>query len=148
LSRDLLIEAMFANSLTVQKAWKSFILQSLGKNNISLAQAGLLFILKNRQPIKGSELADEMHISRSAVTQLIEGLETSNFITRTESTQDRRIQYISLSSYGTDRLKEIDSKRKALFILATSTLDNRELKALIAMQSKMIEHFRHNKIIK
>jgi DNA-binding MarR family transcriptional regulator len=139
MQRDKLIEQFFNSSQTMQRAWKSQFYKVVRDAEVPPAQIGLLFLIKHKQPVNGRDIAAEMQITRSAVTQLIDALEQLGYIERQEDKNDRRISNIQLSKKGTQKLNKLEKKRKELLTRLASALDDDELKAIVAINSKMIQ---------
>lgn len=138
MKREELVEHFFNSEQSLQRAWKLQFQKVLGNEGLSLAQMGMLFMIKNRQPIKASDLAKELQISRSAVTQLMEPLNRQHYITREEDSQDRRIQYIKLSDNGVKELARLEKIRKDFFARSITSLTDEELETIVRIQRKMI----------
>ncbi len=78
-----------------------------------------------------------MHISPSAVTQLLDGLAQGGYIQRDEDQADRRVSYIKLSKLGASKVKTLEKKRKDYFISLAEALSDEELESMIKIQAKM-----------
>lgn len=137
--REKLIEEYFEVSVAMQRAWKARIMAELNDEQISIAQMGILFLLKETQPILGKDLAARLYITRSAVTQLIDGLVDSGYVTRTEDSKDRRKIYLSLSKRGSAKLKALDKQRKAVFMAQVANLSDKQLTAAIEINAQMLK---------
>lgn len=103
-----------------------------------MAQLGILMKTKYLQPVSGKHIAEHMQISRSAVTQMIDGLFVAGYITRTEDPKDRRITYLSLSEKGDSYLAELEATGEAFFAEVTSELTDEELTQLAHIQAKVL----------
>lgn len=134
-----LIEAYFAVSTQMQRAWKSCVLSEIAEENISIAQMGLLFLLNEHQPVLSKDIATKMHITRSAVAQLVEGLDELGYITRTEDESDRRMVYIRLSTRGQKKLGELEDRRRRIFESLVSDLSDEQLQEAIKINQVMLQ---------
>lgn len=138
--RERLIEDYFEATNSLQRAWKQRVLSMLNDDNeVSIAQMSVLFMLREHGPIMGKDLATKMHISRSAVTQLVEGLVESGYVTRKEDAKDRRNIYLSVSKKGVTKIKALDKRRKIIFNQLVTNLSDKQLKAAIEINQKMLK---------
>lgn len=137
--RDLLVEDFLENTHTLFKTWKTQFFKLIGDSNISPAQASMLLALKNEQPINGRFLAQKMHISRSAVTQLTDNLDALGYIERNEDKLDRRIIYLSLSKKGESKLRDLKKKRRQMIAKVAESLSDQELEQVVKINSKIIK---------
>lgn len=65
-----------------------------------------LYIISHTEKITVSELANKLKMSRPAITQKINDLEKLGMIIKTQSNEDKRVYYISLSKELKEILKE------------------------------------------
>ena len=117
----------------------------LDKTDISCSELSVLSIIceneKNRKKVNVTEIANELKISKSAVSQSISKLEKKGFVKRKINLFDKKINYISLTE---DALKKYEDKRKeynkAIFKV-TSEMgeeDSKELTRLLEKLSNII----------
>lgn len=140
MTRDELSEQYFANNQALHRAWRMLFMSRMSDlKSISPPQWWLLKAVKEHKSLSGKELANQLHVSRSAVTQMLDGL--SAYIVRTPDAKDRRIVHISLSQEGEARLKEFDTIMREYGLAGISALDDEELSAFVAAQAKMLAHF-------
>ncbi len=143
---------MPTNEKIEQLASDLFHLMPLYKKNISRPfrefltdlspmQVHVLLLLKDKQPISMSELADKMNISRQQLTFLTKKLEDNSYIHRIHDKHDRRSVKISITIAGIDFLKEHRTKSLALIIKKLGQLSSEDINEL----HKAIETF--NKIL-
>ncbi|MGV3003783.1 MarR family winged helix-turn-helix transcriptional regulator [Aerococcus urinaeequi] len=64
---------------------------------LSYSDTLLLFIIKYKNRMAISELAEYINLSRPAVTQKVNALEKRGLVVKTQSTKDKRVFYLSLS---------------------------------------------------
>lgn len=136
--REELVDQYFGVSTNVQRVWKHRVLTALDDEQISVAQMGLLFMIHEKQSVISKDLAKHMHISRSAIAQLLDGLAELGYIERSEDTKDRRIVHLSLSKKGKSVLKRLEKRRRAIFDELVCELSEDELRAGIAIQEAML----------
>ncbi len=56
-----------------------------------------LFIINHKQSMTVSELADRLNLSRPATTQKVNELANKGLVIKTQSTEDKRVTYLSLA---------------------------------------------------
>lgn len=136
--RNELIEEYFTATTTMQRAWKHRIFALLQDENISVAQVGLLFIISEQKSVISKDLAQRMHITRSAIAQQLDGLSELGYVTKTEDTKDRRIVHISLSKKGLQKMKQLDRQRRDIFGKLVDGLSDEQLAAAIEINKSML----------
>jgi DNA-binding MarR family transcriptional regulator len=137
--REELIEELFESSQAVQRAWKLHFFKVLGEEGFTPPQLGLLFFIKEHQPVTASALATHLQVSRSAASQMLEKLAQAGFISREEDPNDRRLTYIRISASGEKKLKKLEQKRKDFFISTSYGLTDEELINMRLINNKIIE---------
>ena len=65
-----------------------------------------LFIIRHKDKMTISDLADYMRLSRPAVTQKVNELVKKGLVIKTQSEQDKRVFYLSLSDKVTENCRE------------------------------------------
>lgn len=105
------------------------------------AQLCALLSLAHHGPQGSKELADKMHMTPSAATQLVDALVRDDLARREEDSSDRRKVFVSLTQEGERRLQiakkhRMDSMRRMLDVLS-----DEELSALRDIQRKILTHF-------
>jgi DNA-binding MarR family transcriptional regulator len=72
------------------------------KEGVSVAEWVLVRILLGRTPTVSSRIAEELGMTRGAVTKLTDRLLTKGLVTREPSADDGRVQLLALTQTGTD----------------------------------------------
>jgi DNA-binding MarR family transcriptional regulator len=72
---------------------------------ITPAQAGVLFLLKQRNGRTMSELSQVLSTDNSTITGLVDRLERSGFVKRNPSATDRRVSHISMTVHGLEEIE-------------------------------------------
>ncbi len=78
-------------------------------STLSYADVLQLFIINHKQNMTVSELADRLNLSRPATTQKINELSNKGLVVKTQSLEDKRVTYLSL----TESLIQSSSDAKA-----------------------------------
>lgn len=136
--REELIDDYFAVTVQMQRAWKRRYMYLLDEDIISLAQLGVLFLLHEKQPIQSKDIALDMRISRSAVTQLIDGLVDMELVSRLEDSTDRRNVFLQLSKKGRSKLKQLEKRRRKLFDELVAGLTDKQIASAININTHML----------
>jgi DNA-binding MarR family transcriptional regulator len=109
----------------------------IGKYQVSRAQIGMLFMVFYHKNTSMKDLASQMQISKSAVTQIMEPLIERGFISRSPLPSDRRVAILSLSSAGQKLLDKINTQRTESLRTAIGTLTDTELRTFYKLNSKI-----------
>lgn len=128
-NREALLAEFFEVSQVMTRAWKQshFALLDEAEVTLSPAQAGVLFMVEHHNQQSGQELAHKLHISKSATTQLLDGLEAEGYIARKTSAADRRVTHIVLQDKGYEMLQLLKAKRQELLSRITRSMTDQEL---------------------
>jgi len=106
---------------------------------VTFPQMSVLFLLKESGRLRNAELAQQLGISPSAATQLVQGLKTSGFVTRQTDDDDRRVTYVDVSAKGKDYLDYLRNKRTEHMYRVFDKLNVTELTQLAAITAKLAE---------
>ena len=98
---------------------------------ITIVQAGILFLLKEKDGRAMSQLSRLLFLDNSTMTGLIDRLEKSGFVSRKASPKDRRISLIHMTPAG---IKEMNQAKTVIHRV------NEEIKA--GFSKKDIEAFK------
>lgn len=138
MDRNELLDQYIHVNQSLIRLWKAKFFEAADVEDLSPALMGILSLLDRRQPITSSEIAKEMHVTRGAVAQFIDTLSERGFVTREQDPDDRRMQYLRLSSSGTKVMQRLEKIRRSLFEELTCTLSDQELQQVIAIDRKII----------
>ena len=99
---DRLINLVF----TAQQKLRTYLNNALTAEGIRVtpAQAGILFLLKQKDGQSMSELSQVLSIDNSTITGLVDRLEKTGFVSRNASPSDRRISQIHITSEGVEEI--------------------------------------------
>ena len=98
---------------TAQQKLRTYLKNALTNRGVRVppAQAGILFLLKERDGQTMSELSQVLSIDNSTMTGLVDRLQRSGFVNRMASSKDRRISRIHVTPQG---LEEIDRAKDVI----------------------------------
>jgi DNA-binding MarR family transcriptional regulator len=85
--------------------------ESHATGELSDAQYGVLFCLREAQALSAGEIALAADLSPASATEMLEGLAAAGLVTRERSQRDRRVVLSSL----TERGRELTEARRARF---------------------------------
>ncbi|GAB4329399.1 MAG: hypothetical protein Kow0074_25860 [Candidatus Zixiibacteriota bacterium] len=66
------------------------------------------FALRERSPSSVTEIADQLHLTHAAVSQITSAMETNNLVSSERDTTDERRRLLSLTEHGRDTLKQLE----------------------------------------
>ena len=86
------------------------------------------------------DIAEEVLLTASGITRLLDGLEQSGFVERAACTADRRVVYAVLTDTGLEKLREASRSHLAqIDALFRARLDDEELAGLTALLARLDE---------
>lgn len=140
-SRNDLLRDVFETMSVMKRVMHSSFTHAFEHGKLSPSEVQLLTIISLKQPISPTELASKMQLTPGAISQLLDSLEAARSISRTQSTTDRRVNYLSITKTGHHQLAEFDKIREQLFTKALSALTDTELRHYLKIQQKMVRNF-------
>jgi DNA-binding MarR family transcriptional regulator len=100
---------------------------------LSDAQYGLLFGLRDHEALPTSELALLADVSPAAATEMLEALEEDGLVKRVRSERDRRVVLTSLTERGAELVAERHARFAPLWNAAMAGYSERELRTAAAV---------------
>jgi DNA-binding MarR family transcriptional regulator len=86
------------------------------------------------------DLAEQVLLTASGITRLLDGLEQSGFVERAACPEDRRVVYAVLTDAGLDKLREASrSHLDQIDVLFRANLDDEELEGLTTLLTRLGE---------
>ena len=124
--------------LTLHKSMHSIFKYSR-KNDISMAQIGILIRIYRKGKANVSDIGTHMGVSSAASSQLIDKMVQFGLLDRSEDVNDRRIKKIDLTQKGLETITEIfhTSYQWIEDIISQFNLDEKE--EIITAINKLIE---------
>jgi len=112
-----------------------------GGGDLSLPQFRLLAMVERGQ--RASFLADKLTVAKPTVTALVDGLVERGYVSRTQSSDDKRATQISLTAAGRKALKaaETDMAERLDGLLGRTADPRAVLDSLAALQDALEEAF-------
>ncbi len=114
------------------------LIQNLGPQLILRAGLGLtpgqvfvLHFIDQQGHCSVSNLADKMEVNPSAITVMLDRLESHHFVVRSRNQTDRRVVTVSVTDEGKTALAKVMKARKKIMLYCLSQLPDKELNALV-----------------
>ncbi len=134
-----LVQALF-ESMSAMKRGMTAQWQSAGHDcPISHGQLELLFTIFHGQPVSFKQLARQLYLTPGAVSQMVEGLEQHQLITRQTDAKDRRVQCLEVSPDGMQLIERIKQQRHGMMERVMADLSDQELELWLRIQKKILE---------
>jgi MarR family transcriptional regulator, organic hydroperoxide resistance regulator len=98
---------------TAQQKLRTYLNKMMTKENVRVttAQAGILFLLKQKDGRTMSELSQILSIDNSTITGLVDRLEKTGLVRRDASPHDRRASHVFINPQG---LEEVDKAKRVI----------------------------------
>jgi DNA-binding MarR family transcriptional regulator len=141
MDRNTLIQTLYENMSTLKRGMHSHFQAADYGVPISRSQIELLFTIRQTQPVSSKLLAQKLCLTPGAVSQLAEGLENQQLITRRADTRDRRIQCLEVSAKGNELLQKVEARWRSAMEAIVADLSDEELEIWLRVQQKMLKHF-------
>ncbi len=110
-------------------------------SELSDAQYGLLFGLRDLEALSSSELAFAADLSPATATEMLDGLVASGLVRRERSERDRRVVLISLTEHGHRLIEERHARFEPRWRAALSEFSDDELRTAAAVLDRMRDMF-------
>ncbi|MWV42874.1 MarR family transcriptional regulator [Paenibacillus sp. HJL G12] len=104
--------------------------------NLNFPQFQVLYTLKQRGPLKVSELADTLALTSPAITNLTDKLIAAGYVQRERAESDRRVVYTTITEHGDAMIAKITEDQKELiqvFFGMLSEVDIQHLRRIFSM---------------
>jgi len=98
---------------TAQQKLRTYLKKMMVKENVKVttAQAGILFLLKQKDGRTMSELSQILSIDNSTITGLVDRLEKTGLVRRNASIHDRRTSQVFIRPQG---IEEVDKAKRVI----------------------------------
>lgn len=134
------IQDLFATYAVVQRMMHSCLQRAFDELGVAPSHLQLLHLIKQHQPLSLKRLAVELRLTPGAITQQVESVVQAGYVTRTESSEDRRITVVSLTPSGVAVCKRLERMKQELLTKVVADLNNEELEVFLGVQQKMLVH--------
>lgn len=134
------LDEIYALSATTQRLMRAQMQGSHSTLHIGPSEGHLLHMIAEAQPVSLKKLAESMHLTPGAITQLVDGLVQAGYVTRTPSEQDRRVMVAALTPEGARTIQAMQRKKEEMFAKIVDGLSDEELAAFVVVQRKMLKY--------
>ena len=104
---------------------------------LSASQLIVLRALVNRGPLQVTEVANELTVTLSAATGLVDRLVKAKLVMRERDQQDRRVVWVKVTPEGESALKAAEERRRAAFRAMVKNLSEDDLAKLCDIMERM-----------
>jgi DNA-binding MarR family transcriptional regulator len=123
-------------------ATRSLSAQLSAEHGLTLSDYEVLLRLAHAEDrrMRRVDLAEQVLLTASGITRLLDGLEQSGFVERASCSSDRRVVYAVLTEAGLDKLRTAaKSHLQQIDALFRARLDDQELDELAALLARLEE---------
>jgi DNA-binding MarR family transcriptional regulator len=113
------------------------------ESGLSMSQLGALFHIHSSGSSGVTDLGDDLGVTSSAASQMLERLVQQELILRSEDPSDRRVKQIILTDKGLQVLQESIRARQGWLSDLAETLSDSEKEAIIAALNILIDKANH-----
>jgi DNA-binding MarR family transcriptional regulator len=128
-----IVDALAELSFLVQET----LARRAAEHDLSLIQARLLGVLRDRQPSM-QQLARVLSLDKSSVSGLVDRAEKRGLVQRMPSTDDRRAVHVSLTSSGRRTVEQVVAEFGVDIGAATTCLSAAEAKRLSTLATRVV----------
>lgn len=104
---------------------------------LSGSQIVVLRALVGRGPLQVTEVANELGVTLSAATGLVDRLVKAGLAERDRDNQDRRVVWVKITPAGETALQAAEERRRAVFRAMVKSLSEEELAQLCDILERM-----------
>ena len=108
---------------------------------ITPSQWGVVMLMGQRGKASIKEVADALHMTSSAVTQLVDGLVENGYVEREERAEDRRGVVLTLSKKTKSQIEKMKGQMVKKFLEVFEVLTDEEFDQFCALQKKISTRF-------
>jgi len=114
----------------VHLRFSRFYTRVLAQAGISLPQYALLNELANAESMPMTEVSGRLHITKPAVTHLVDRLEKAGLLKRISHPKDRRVYLLEIQPKGRKLVQEAQAKALSIFLKTLDQFSNAERKTM------------------
>ncbi len=118
--------------------------QDLSKENVGVTGSQYLVLkrLHENGNMTVSEVAEDLGVSLSAVTALVDRLCKAELANRRRDDKDRRLVWLEITALGKEKVEICDTSRRRVLHRYFSKLDDDDLSRLIEINEKLRQIFK------
>lgn len=138
-SRSEHIESIFQNFHAIKRAYAHTSRFSHRRFGMTMTQASVVMLLMHEGRKTMTEVASALGVSKSAATQLLEGLIERGVVERTQDENDKRVAYVAVSRKGLQHFRRMHRGGAKHLTELFDLLDDTELEQIEAITKKLAE---------
>lgn len=115
----------------------SSMLNELVGKDLTIEQYYVLRYLATRGSCPSSELADQFEVNRSAITAMIDRLDTKGYVRRIRHGEDRRMVHLEITEEGTGIYQVVEDKIRHLVGSYLNELNDHDLENFVNIYEKI-----------
>lgn len=108
------------------------------QSGLTHAQWIALWVIRDNEGVGIKKIAEVLGVSSSAATQMVDDLESHNFVTRKTSETDKRVLIISLTEKAEQQFEEMHRERIRTFSTLFDALSEDEFNQYVSLNKKII----------
>lgn len=136
------IQDIWLHAHKMIRSARQIINEGLRPLNLGSAEGNiLLHLLMHSQEMSQEQLAEELDISKPAVSRALDSLETKSFVTRQQDPDDRRVHRVRLTDQAREIGPAVMQAYNQLYVLAVQGVSHEELDYFIKLFGRMSENF-------
>jgi MarR family transcriptional regulator, transcriptional regulator for hemolysin len=121
---------------------RQIVNEDLRPLNLSSAEGNiLLHLLLQGQELGQEQLAEQLDVSKPAVSRELHSLEAKGFITRQQDPDDRRVHRVQLTEQARKIGPAVEQAYNQLYALAMQGISQEELDYFVKLFGQMSENF-------
>jgi DNA-binding MarR family transcriptional regulator len=109
------------------------------ESGLSMSQLGALFHIQRSGSCGVTDLGDDLGVTSSAASQMLERLVQQELVLRSQDPSDRRVKQIGLTDKGLEVLRESIRARQSWLYDLAETLSDSEKEAIIGALNTLID---------
>jgi DNA-binding MarR family transcriptional regulator len=128
--------------VSVHRSIRHFICHAR-EHGLSMSQLGALLLIRRSGGCGVTDLGDDLGVTSSAASQMLERLVQQDLVLRSEDPSDRRVKQIVLTDKGVQVVRESMRARQRWLSDLADNLSDAEKAAMIAALSLLIDRTTH-----
>lgn len=138
-------EPLIALDRTIEAATRltELMENDLQRRGLNVAQAGVLFHLREQGPMVQRQLSEALAHTPRHVTSLVDALEQAGLVRRQEHPDDRRAWLVRLTDHGLQLVETMDRDRREAARQLFSDLPPSEIASYVAVLNHVLDRLPH-----
>ena len=142
IDRKKVLDEIFDEITQIKRKMEQESRQFFVNSEITHAQWMVVRFIYQQDGANIKELADNLEVTSSAITQLVDGLVKKNYLERSHDETDRRVINLVLTKKREERLAEIKAHFVKKFAIMLDVMSDQELKIYGELNRKIIKNWK------